>query len=105
MKKDQNRLLELIISAAIAEAKATEDDPINEAAPLKLESVKYHTTSFLAYALPPVLLMLVGFWIRATSAVKVMPVLRMTVLESEGRSSTKATRYGSVILLLTSSLQ
>ena len=33
-EKDQNRLLELIISAAMAEAKTTEDDPINEAAPL-----------------------------------------------------------------------
>ena len=73
------------------EAKATEDDPINEAAPLKLASVKYHTTSFLAYALP-VEFILVGLWMTAISALKVMPVLRITVLESEGRSSTNATR-------------
>ena len=33
-EKDQNRLLELIMRTAMAEAKATEDDPINEAAPL-----------------------------------------------------------------------
>ena len=91
MKQDQNRLLELIMNTAMAEAKATEDDPINEAAPLKLESVKYHVTSFLAYALPDALA-LVGFWMRATSALKVVPVLRITVLESEGRSSTNTAR-------------